>query len=294
MAYRNLLSGLVSMAFLATTACSSESPVQHYSVVDVAIQTSAEESVRSWLPEPEAAGRWLDRGLRSSERGLSATEGPVKLRATLNYTAYVLPRPQGTTLRVDVDLQLEADVDNHGEVLLLVASRQQRHALASHRPKEDLLVPLSRTLLHQAISEVLEELRDQAEVHLSPGDELTAWITNEGIAPSARRLAMLRASGAIDANSEAALLVASAHEDHQIALTAAQALFEAGSARAPHVLMRIAQQLSRDRLYDEYLEVLPLLHSLDEPWIALYLETVAEAHRMPRVRKLARDLIADR
>lgn len=74
-------------------------------------------------------------------------------------------------------------------------------------------------------------------------------------------------------------------------MAAARALYIIDRPASARALMNVAQRMSRDRDYERYLSLLPLLGELEEPWVALYLETVAEAHRIRRVREQARALL---
>ncbi len=284
--------GIVLCAALWSCAADEEEP-PGFTVGEVEVRGSGERAERGWLPQEETVEGWVRRGLGESERGLrQGEEGQEELRGTVRYTAYILSRPKGSTLRVDVDVQLEGDVWD-GQTVALMVSRQKRQALSQRRPDDELLRPMSRALVRQAVEEAVEEARDQAEVEVATPEELRNWILGDG-STSARKRAIRRARWVDDDQTLGAVVAVARHGEDELSVAAARVLLERGSPEAGRALMRIAKQLSRDRKYDEYLEVLPLLNGLDEAWIDLYLQTVAEAHRAPRVRKRAQELVAGR
>ena len=118
-------------------------------------------------------------------------------------------------------------------------------------------------------------------------------IRQEEQARSARLLAIEQVVFAEEKSAEEALFDASQGEDLEVALAASRALYQLKSEQAGRALMGVAQRTSRDRHYEIYLEILPMLAELHEPWIHLYLETVAEAHRLRRVRESVRSLLEE-
>ncbi len=264
-----------------------------YRITDIEI--NGEQERQSWAPGDEHITRWLDAALFASDRGLSRRKEGMNMRVVVHHQVRLEPLRRGARLVVDVDAEARRNsVSSEAPMVTLTASTQYRHLLARGRPTDQVLYALSRTLGRQAVEDVVTQLRLRARVRQTNPAHLSRWITDEEVHASSRRYAIRRALIYAPRNLEPALLEVVESNDEEMVVSAARALHELESERAAYVLMDVAQQLSRDEEYDRYLRVLPLVGQLDAPWVSIYLETVAEAHRVPRVRNRASSLVADR
>lgn len=246
----------------------------------------------AWGPDKEVVTLWFEQALRSSDRGFKAQGEGLALRAQVDYRLLVIERPRGALLRIDVDVQLEPIFQGEGlSIPAITASVQHRHPFAVPIPSEALLAPLSQTLLRDGIDKVVLSLRDQAVVRLTLERNLGAAIRSEEHSTPARLIAIDRVVSAEILEAEDALLVATESSEPEIATAAARGLHRLKTPSSSKALLKVAQRMSRDRHYEHFEALLPLLATCQEPYIHLYLETVADAHRLRRIRDQARQLV---
>lgn len=286
------------VAVLALSGCRSAGAVDEaqrgpYRVASVEVEAvDSEQMVADWAPVTEVVERWFEKALRDSDRGVSRQEAGMAMRARVQHRARIDNRRDGARLIVVIEVELErTDVVESASAVRLVAKSEFRHPFALGQPSRPLLVPISHTLTRQAVDHAVAQLRDQAVVRQALGEELVERINDPRSAESARVLAIERLVRLAPDGASAALAVAAQDKDEEVAMAAARALFNVDRASSAQTIMKVAQRMSRDRDYERYLALLPLLGELDEPWVALYLETVAEAHRIRRVREQARALL---
>ncbi|TXD34187.1 hypothetical protein FRC98_19335 [Lujinxingia vulgaris] len=248
--------------------------------------------VQGWAPEPVRVQEWWERALRESDEGLSPQGGGEGLKGRLMYRVKLNQALEGSVLVVRVEGRLEQEaVRGDGKAVSMRAQHVVRHPLVSDRPPEALLGALGRTLLRQGVDEVMEGLRAQAMVYQAAGGELGRWCADEEALASARLLAVQRVvEGAVE-EAEEALIEAAGGRDEEVAFAAAQALWEMESSGAARALTELAERMSREQRYDDLIGLLPKLGTLSTPWVAVYLETLADAHHVSRVREHARRVL---
>ncbi len=266
--------------------------VEPYQVVEIEISGTTDIEEQGWGPVPESLERWLASSLAGSNRGITAEKEGMEMRAVVEHGVHLIPRREGALLRVDMKMQLERmAVENGAPMVVLTASAEYRHPFALGQPTKGVLDPISRILARQAVDDLVGQLRDQAVVRQTLGPELARWVNCEETSNSARLLAIQRvvvtAPEDGPAAGEAALAEAARDVDDDVAEAAARALYELRAEGAAYGLMRVAQRLSRDQKYDRFMALLPLLGRLEVAWVEIYLETVARAHRIRRVRQAA-------
>lgn len=249
---------------------------------------------QDWGPISEHVGQWLEVALQDSERGLTRHGQGMEMRATVHHGIQVRENGGRAMLHVDVEILLErALIDEDSPMVVLSAQAQYRHPFALGRPSRGVLDPISRTLTRRAIDDVVGQLRDQAVVRQTMAEQLASRIGDADLSESARLLAIGLVAKANPGNAEEALAEATRDPHDAVAVAAAISLYEMKSDQAAYGLMNVAKRMSRDREYDTYLELLPLLGDLNVDWVNLYLETIAEAHRIGRVRDSVRSLLND-
>lgn len=265
-----------------------------YRVVEVEVQERARGDGVDWAPASEALEGWLERAFRESDRGVSLDGDGLAMGARVNYVAQIENRRGGARLVVEVEVELERLQVGEGESdVVLVAKSEFRHPFALEQPSRPLLVPVSHSLARQAVDDAVGQLRDQALVRQALGEELVEKLNDSKTAESARVLAIERIVSVVPHGAVAALSAAADDPDVEVALAAARALFAIERQASARAVLKVAERMSRDRDYERYLSLLPMLGELDEPWVALYLETVAEGHRIRRVREQARALLEE-
>ena len=264
-----------------------------YRITDIEINGAHERE--HWAPGDEHITRWFDAALYASDRGISRRQSGMNMQVTVHHRVRIEPLRRGARLVVDVDAEARRNsVSAEAPMVTLQATAQYRHLLARGRPSDKVLHALSRTLGRQAVDDVVTQLRLRARVRQSEANQLARWIADDDVDRATRRYAIRRALIYAPENLEPTLVDVAAGDDDEMVISAARALREIDSEHAAHAMMAVAQKLSRDEDYERFLEVLPLLGKLDAPWVSIYLETVAEAHRVPRVRSRASSLAAER
>lgn len=274
-------------------AQAEEAPGGPYRVVAMQVMEEGEDVGRvgsqGWAPEPGRVQEWWERALVASDEGLSRAGGSEGVKGRLVYRVTLNQALEGSVMVVRVEGHLGSEVvGGDGEMVSMRAKHVVRHPLVSDRPPEALLGALGRTLLRQGVEEVVEGLRAQALVYQARGGELGRWCADEEAEASARLLAVQRVvEGAVE-EAEDALIQAAGGGDEEVAFAAAQALWEMESEGAARALTELAERMSREQRYDDLVGLLPKLGTLSTPWVAVYLETLAEAHHVSRVREQAR------
>ncbi len=259
------------------------------------LELNGVDEMQPWAPEDADVLRWVERALDDSHRGISRSEGGMEMRATLSRRVQLEQFADRSRLIVGLEAQVERVIVPSGApMVFLTADVEYRHTMAERAPSEEVLRALTRTLERRAVGDVVNKLRLRARIRQSGPAELSSWVTDSSIPATERIYAMRRAQHQGSTQIEKALSEAAADEDVHVAVAAARTLLEMESARAAHQLMAVAQRMSRDREYDHYLELLAMLGRLDDAWISIYLETVADAHRFQGARARARELVADR
>lgn len=256
--------------------------------VEISDDNGEQQPRPAWSPGDTDVTRWVEAALHDSHRGISRRDDGMEMRVVFHHRIDLEQVRGGHRLVVGVDAQAERQVvDNDSPMVTLTGRAKYGHFFAENRDTQDLLNAMSRTLLRQAIDDVVDQLRLRARVRQLDASRLVDWIDNDELRASVRHYAIRRALIYTPDGLEDTLKKAVEQSDDEMAVYAARALFELDSDRAAHALMEVAQRLSRDKKYDEYMELLPLLGKVDAPWVAIYLKTVADAHRIPRVRRQA-------
>ncbi|WP_199589760.1 hypothetical protein [Lujinxingia litoralis] len=261
--------------------------------VQVLEEVSGEVAQRpGWVPEAQRVEEWWLRALRESEQGLSGQGGVKGLKSQVRYQVRLAQALEGSVLVVRVEGQAEPAVSREREeAVSMRAQHVVRHPLVSDRPPEALLGALGRTLLRRGVEEVMAGLRAQARVYQASAGELGKWCADDGAEASARLLAVQRVVAGAVMQAEEALAEAARGSDEEVAFAAAEALWELESRGAARALTELAERMSREQRYDDLIGLLPRLATLSTPWVAVYLETLAEAHDVARVREQARQAL---
>ena len=289
--------GAVALVAVCILGCDREvvdaSEVGPYAVAEVQVINDVERP--GWAPGDDQMSTWFGEALGLSEKGLSAGPEGMAMRATLHHRVELRELPRGARLTVYVDLQAERSVISDEEPMVtLLARAERRHILARGMPSEEVLQGLSYALGRQAVDDAVLQLRLRAQIRQMEPAGLVAWVGDEELPDAVRRYAIRRAALHQPPGLEEALIEVAYQAPNQVAASAARALHAMESERATHLLMDVAQRASRDEEYDLYLGLLPLLADLDEGWVNIYLQTVARAHSVARVRVEAQAAIGGR
>ena len=283
---------------VALAACDDDDgldPVESEPYKIASLQINGEGTSYPWAPGDQHLTNWLEDALHASHRGISRSQDGMEMNLTVHHRIELQELQRGARLVINIDAIAERGlVDSESPMVTVRARARFRHLLARGAPSESVLYALSRTMTQQAVDDVVQQLRLRARVRQMSPAELSRWIDDDEIDANVRRYAIRRALIYRPPHLEPTLVNVVDHGDDEVAPAAARALFELESDRAPHALMNVAQSLSRDGDYDRLLNLLPMLGELDEPWIALYLETVADAHGVARVRARARSVVGER
>ena len=287
---------LTVIAAIGLSACDNdggEDPIRSEPYRIGAVEVNGDAEREEWAFGDEHISRWTNAALEDSDRGISQKKEGMEMRVVIHHRVRLVDVGSGARLVIDVDARAQRSVVNSEDPMVTIrADAQYRHLLARGRPADGVLHALSRTLGRQAVDDVVHQLRLRARIRQSDTAELASWIEDDQIDDSVRRYAIRRALIYTPDGLEEALVNVTHDADDEVAPKAARALVEMESDDAPRAAMRVAQRLSRDEEYDRFLQMLPLLAELDEPWVEIYLETVAEAHSIRRVRSRARSVMA--
>ncbi len=255
-----------------------------------------------WRPSGDQIEGWVDEALADSDRGLRVGRMGPGLEMTVVTDTDVRGAEGSERLVVEVDGRVQRPVVTPGASMVeFRADTRIAHVFADGPPSEPQLHALSRALNRSAVEAVVDELRDRALVdHLDPL-ELAVQIADPGQEEKARKMAIDRAvvegvgaGGEVDEVVERGLVKAVRTGDDAVVVDAAQAVVDLEIDDAGRMLLDEIQRLSRDGDYGRMIDLLPILAELDALWISIYLETVAEAHAAPHVRKTARELAEER
>ena len=155
---------LIGLGLSGCTGCSRDAvaaPNGPYRIAEIEVVGEP----AGWAPTSEEVEHWFRRALRESERGIAGQGSGPSMRARIDHRLLVVNHLQGSTLRIEVDVQLEAmEVDAENPALLLTARGKYRHPFAVEAPTEAVLRPLSQTLVRETVEGVVMQLRDQAVV----------------------------------------------------------------------------------------------------------------------------------
>ena len=216
---------------------------------------------------------------------LEAGESPAHVvDLVVSHGTYYHSRQRGGELILELHAQTIGDA---AELRLRATAREYR-PLAMERD-DDALRSLATIMLPRAMEALVAQIEIGAQVSAADHSTLGAWIAGDD---RDFQLAAIREAVARGAPPllEQHLDEAADHPDREVALRAARALYASESSRRAHVMMRLAQRLSRDGHIDDLLTLLPPLSRLDKPWVHLYLDTLERAHEHHRVRERVRQL----
>lgn len=264
-----------------------------YAVVDVEWET--DDDAQSWAPRGEQYRDWFQGAVDHSQRGLSNGGDGFAVTAKIHHTASVEERDGSPQLVVEIQTDLVEEVRPDDEPsLTLTTEAEFLHPLSKKHPTDQVLMQVSRTLGKEATEKIVEQLRHQARVRQGEAWELVRWTRASTMEDEKRLLAMREMVRRQVEGAGPALRTAADDESTAVAAGAAEALYDLESDGAAHAVMDVAQRMSRDEHYDEYLRLLSVVGKLDAPWVSIYLETVAQAHSDYRVRQKARSISAER
>ena len=264
-----------------------------YSVVDIHLEQA--EGADGWAPGDERVHRWFQEVLEESKRGMANGGEGFPVEARLRHGVRIDELDGATQLIVELDVAItEVGAAGGAPVLSMSTEAEFFHPLSEDHPDDDVLQAVSATLGRQAVEETVDQLRNLAEIKQGESWELVRWSRTSGFGKERRLLAIQELAHRDVEGAEATLKRATESESPKVAVEAALAMYKLDRDQAAHPLMDVAQRMSRDEEYEHYLRLLPVVGKLDEPWVSIYLETVAQAHTDYRVRQKARSLSAER
>ncbi len=297
---KKVLGGLMVMGILASMLGGCEDSEEEpgledgpYVVVSVELQES--EDAERWVPGEEDARRWFQEVLRKSERGLAEEGSGLPVRVILEKELRL--REMGSKKQLVMEFRaqvVESQLSGVVPELELTTEAEYVHALKEERPDDEVLEAMSNSLGRKAAQESMDVLRLLAVVRQGEPWELVRWSRTSTFGEEKRLLAIQELARREVAGAVPVLKTATKAESAAVAVEAAEALYALKRNDAAHLVMDVAQRMSRDEYYDEYLRLLSTVGKLDEPWVSIYLETVAQAHTNYRARQKARTLSAER
>ena len=257
-----------------------------------AMELNGDGEFHEWAPGDEHVSRWFDEALGDSDRGVSSSAEGMEMDLSVHHEVRLVELEHGARLEVDVEAQATRSVvSSSSPMVTLSAEANYQHPLARGRPSEQVLHALSRTMGHQAVGDVVEQLRLRARIRQSSSAEVAELIADKRADEEERLYAIEHVVQTKTKSAVPGLEQAVEDQNLDVSTAAARALYALEADSAAHGLMHVAQRLSRDKEYDRYLQLLPLLSQLDAPWVSIYLETVAKAHQAPRIRERVRSVM---
>lgn len=270
----------------------TDSDSDHFQIVAIDVDTVGDDD---WIPDGDRIELWFSTALNGDEL-LSTQRDGTPMRARLNHQVRRHDGSEATRLVVDVDVRLDRIVtSSNDQTEEIRASATTDRLVMGSDPSPTSLLHLSRRLGIEAIAAATEKLGLRARIATQGEEVLLDWIGDtEDKEPTNRLLAIdwaVDTALADDTRLETVLAETTGDEDADVAVAAGKALLDIEADRAAHLLLERTQQASRDQDYDLHIRLLPLLGKLDEKWISIYLQTVAEAHDERRVRNVARSVV---
>ena len=282
---------------LMGSGCDDDEPhSEGYRIVD--IEVDADDGDDPWMPAEKRVQMWFASAV-GDDNGLVSTRTDGRdVTAELTHRVRRHSDGNATRLVVDVNVRLRPAINSDdNQPASLHADTMLDEVISDANPDNGQLSRTARQLSVRSVEKAAEQLELRARLDRGEDRQIVDWIADESADPLRRKQAMQWVADATvtvdNFRVQPKLVEATEDEHHGVAITAGRTLVAIDADDAAHLVMDRAQEASRSGDYDRFLQWTPLLDELDEQWISIYLQTVADAHDEPRVRQKVRHLIDD-